>query len=212
MKPLDWTCLALLVGCSTAPATPLQRDAAHADADTSPPDAPETDAAFPWADANFPVTDASVRDASVTLADCEPGTYTGKYTCENQSSAFPEGPLSFELVVNETRVDDTGCVEFCQDLVIKQGTGKLKGTWGELVSFDGQLEGGLDCQSGKFQARVVDGVWGPLGLPAGHFDANLEAAYAAGPPAAIMGNWQIKPDETLGDPCTGTIALVHMGP
>jgi hypothetical protein len=163
-------------------------------------------------DAIIPLIDATPHEGTVTVDDCEPGTYVGKYTCRSATSVFPEGALQFELVINDTKVEDDGCVEFCSDLVIKAGTGTLTGLWAGVVDFNGQLEGGLDCGSGKFAASVTDGVWGPWGLPAGKFAAALNASYAKGPPAAISGTWEVKPEGTLDGACSGEFNLERMDP
>ncbi|MDB4973447.1 MAG: hypothetical protein JWN48_1788 [Myxococcaceae bacterium] len=162
-------------------------------------------------DATLHVIEAGVRDSSIDVTDCLPGRYVGKYTCEG--SAFPEGPLEFVLAINE-KPPGPGCFEFCETLVVKEGTGTLRGDW-TVVAFEGNLQGGLDCKTGVFKASVINGVWGlPPAAPGGHvvpldtFEATITANYGkpSGSPERIDGRWSIKAG-VAAEGCTGDVRL-----
>lgn len=202
---LSWS-VSMLLAC-TGENIEAMRDAAASAADAGP-----NDAAVVLFDASFVPIDASVGDATVQLTGCEPGLYRGTYSCEG--GLLPDGPLEFLLEVDERVLDGGSCQEFCTDLVIKEGTGTLRGVWA-VAGFEGQLQGGLDCQTGKFEARVMRGVWGlPPADPDGSvlavdtFEATLQGSYDAQKPERITGSWHIKPNLSL-DGCSGEISLQH---
>jgi hypothetical protein len=75
-----------------------------------------------------------------------------------------------------------------------------------FIGFETQLEGGLDCKSGKFQAKALDGIWGlpvssnpndpnaPLTVskpPSGTFDGELMGVHLGGAPQKIEGMWSL---------------------
>lgn len=196
---------------SLAACSDTRDEASPQDSSTALPDAGPADASLDLFDGAV-FTDAQAADATVQLKGCEPGRYVGIYTCEG--SVLPEGPLEFLLEVNERLDPGAVCTELCPNLIIKEGSGKLRGVW-TLAGFEGQLQGGLECETGKFEAKVVDGVWGlPPSEPDGSvlavdkFQATLRGTYTAGKPERIEGTWDIKPDIAVSG-CTGTIKLQH---
>jgi hypothetical protein len=105
--------------------------------------------------------------------------------------------------MQECQEDD----EFCDDLVIAPGSGKLFGFAVLIIGFQTSLEGGLDCATGMFHAETTDGIWGlpvpvnpddpdsPLTVadPAfGMFDGDMSGVHLAGATEAIDGTWSLE--------------------
>ncbi len=153
---------------------------------------------------------AGASGTGAPLANCDPGTYVGTYDCmldQNGMPTFPlTGAVAFELAIDETMTNmcQPG-EEFCQDLVIPEGSGTLFGFAG-FIGFETHLQGGLDCRTGEFRATAVDGIWGipvakdpsdpmsPLTValpPAGMFDGTLMGTHDGGTPQKIAGTWSL---------------------
>jgi hypothetical protein len=168
---------------------------------------------------NTPVTDAGFVDLDALSAErdpsraCDPGTYTGTYKCTLEMNGMMslqlEGNVSFDLAIDETTQmnDCPPGTEFCQDLVIAKGSGKLLGFALLIIGFETSLEGGLDCKTGEFQAKAIDGIWGlpvssnpsdpnaPLTVskpPSGMFDGELNGVHLGGTPQRIEGMWSLR--------------------
>lgn len=172
-----------------------------------------------------------IKDDSKQLENCDPGIYEGTFECDYAmmsggfGDAFPihvEGPVGFDLQVAETAVDPN-CQEFCFDLVIKEGSGKLFGLAG-LMAFEAQLEGGLDCSTGEFQATVKNGSYGgfapvdpndpngPLMVtqpPFGTFEGTMAGLHNGAVDQTIAGNWALMPVEITGS-CDGPFTATRV--
>jgi hypothetical protein len=143
-------------------------------------------------------------------ANCKGGQYVGRYDCSLDVLGIPstlDGDVSFVLEIDETVVPGECDAEFCPDLVIAEGSGTLFGIAGDTGwAFEGELDGGLDCQTGEFRATAANGVFGLAGPsdpsdpdalgtvldPAlGAFDGMFTGMHAAGPPERIAGDWDL---------------------
>jgi hypothetical protein len=162
--------------------------------------------------------------AGSPITGCGPGRFAGSYAFEcyplETLPVASGGELSFELVGADGGASGSNCQEFCGGLVIKQGTGRLFGTWGGVAAFEGWLAGGLDCGSGVFRADVTDGVWGfPVNavpgnpatevtgvFPTDPLEATLMGRYEAGPPQKIEGEWFMIPGPNANR-CLGTFTF-----
>lgn len=164
-----------------------------------------------------PVTDGgmvdlgALQDMREPMPDCDPGVYKGTYKCTLEMNGMMSLPLagdvSFNLAIDETKTKD--CPpdeEFCQDLVIAKGSGKLLGFALLFIGFETSLEGGLDCKTGEFRAKALDGIWGlpvssnpsdpmaPLTIskpPSGTFDGSMMGVHLGGTPQKIEGMWSL---------------------
>jgi hypothetical protein len=166
-----------------------------------------------------PITDAGTVDFDALQKErdpnkaCDPGTYKGTYKCTLEMNGMMslqlEGNVSFDLAIDETTQmnDCPPGTEFCQDLVIAKGSGKLLGFALLIIGFETSLEGGLDCKTGEFQAKAIDGIWGlpvssnpsdpnaPLTVskpPSGMFDGELNGVHLGGTPQRIEGMWSLR--------------------
>lgn len=159
-------------------------------------------------DASGAALDAAMPKA-IDPNSCMPGKYVGTYKCMLEMNGMPsiplEGSVAFDLAITQTKTQDCAATnEFCFDLVIDKGSGKLFGFAVGFFGFETSLEGGLNCQTGEFQAKGVDGIWGfpmstnpsdpnaPLTVakpPSGTFDGEMEGMHVAGPPQKIEGTW-----------------------
>lgn len=161
------------------------------------------------------------------LPNCDPGTYVGTYSCPLEQNGMDlgfvlEGAVAFDLAIDES-VTPGECEEgqeFCFDLVIAEGSGKLFGFVGFFIGFETGLEGGLDCTTGEFHATAVDGVWGiPVSSdpsdpnapatvskpPSGTFDGGLDGMHQGGDPQIIDGAWDLV--EATGYRCAGPFTV-----
>lgn len=170
--------------------------------------------------------------ASEPLEHCEPGIYSGTFSCTFTGAASPfpvlvEGPVGFNLEVSE-RGADPGCEEFCQDLVISSGSSKLFGVAVGVIVFEAALEGGLDCATGEFRASVNDGQFGfPVPVdpndvfgevtvaqpPIGHISGLLGGVHSGTSVQGIAGDWALDTLDFEGS-CPGpfTVQLDKVSP
>lgn len=122
--------------------------------------------------------------------------------------SFPlEGQVLFDLTTNQSAQDCPPDDEFCYDLVIDENSGKLFGFAVLIIGFETSLEGGLDCKTGTFFARAVNGIWGlpissnpsdpaaPLTVakpPVGMFDGEMNGQHREGTTQRIEGTWSLQ--------------------
>lgn len=146
------------------------------------------------------------------LEHCDPGAYVGTYECflvqqGTMTETKIEGIVAFELEANEVAAggECQAGEEFCDlDLVIKQGSGELFGFVLGFIGFECGLEGGLDCSTGAFTARAVDGIYGvpwpdendpdmklKVTVPIGMFDGTLDGYHGGAEPQVIAGEWNL---------------------
>jgi hypothetical protein len=204
----------LVVGCSTD-TTPHRSRSARAPADAPPsmtqPAMAGTSGSFGNAPPMMP--GAGIAGAPPAMptprANCEGGRYVGRYNCSLDVIGIPstlDGDVSFVLEIDETIVPGQ-CDEFCPDLVIAEGSGTLFGVAGDTGwAFQGELDGGLNCQTGEFRATAANGIFGLAGStdpskpdelttvldpPLGAFDGTFSGMHGAGPPERITGNWDL---------------------
>lgn len=150
--------------------------------------------------------------SSSPLDYCDPGAYVGTYECflvqqGTTTETKIEGIVAFELEANEVAAggECQAGDEFCDlDLVIKQGSGELFGFVLGFIGFECGLEGGLDCSTGAFTARAVDGIYGvpwpdendpemklKVTVPIGMFDGTLDGYHGGAEPQIIAGEWNL---------------------
>lgn len=169
------------------------------------------------------VDDAGMQKTG--LANCDAGVYSGTFTCEytGMASPFPilvTGPVGFDLQVSE-RGPAEDCEEFCTDLVISEGSGKLFGVAGLVIAFEAQLSGGLDCTTGEFRAEALGGSFGfpapldandptgPLTVaqpPVGDFLGGLSGGHNGLAAQAIEGDWSLD-EMAFGGTCVGPFTV-----
>jgi len=155
----------------------------------------------------------------MAVENCDPGLYLGTYECDLVVFGLPTtltGDVAFNLEINEQVVECASDNEFCFDLVISEGSGKLFGIavgWG----FEAALKGGLNCQTGEFRTEPLDGIYGsavssdpndPNALwmvqqpPAGMFKGDLTGQHVGGTPQLIEGEWSLVQEGFAS--CTGS--------
>jgi hypothetical protein len=215
--PVGIAIMLLVVGCSpdTAPHGPRSaRAPSNAPPSTQPPPMMQagTSGSFGNATPMTPRAGAAGSAPAMPMprANCKGGQYLGTYHCSLDVIGIPstlDGDVSFVLEIDETVVPGECDVEFCPDLVIAEGSGTLFGIAGDTGwAFEGELDGGLDCQTGEFRAAAANGIFGLAGPtdpanpdelgtvldpPLGAFDGMFSGMHGAGPPERITGDWDL---------------------
>ena len=164
------------------------------------------------------------------LESCDPGAYVGNYECHlvfqqgEKTETKIEGTVAFDLELNQSTTQGK-CKpgqEFCDDLVITEGSGKLFGFVLGLIGFETGLKGGLNCSTGEFHAEAVGGVYGipwpnpddPEGklkvtIELGTFDGSLNGRHGGKVPQTIAGEWNLG-EPSLDIYCPGPFSVQLM--
>ena len=121
--------------------------------------------------------------------DCEPGRYTGTFTC---NYVLTGGDPTMPLVVVTGPIVMT--LERSQDgEFLEISDGKLEGIAMLIIGFRAQLTGRLDCATGKLEATATNGIYGfgdPAVFPAGMFMGTLGGMLDT-TTAQLAGSWDL---------------------
>lgn len=177
---------------SSAPPTPPAGGFA---AKQTPPDPKIT---FDW-------TETQPAQGGQDTSGCQPGTYTGTFTCEyfldpsDPSSGMEiSGPVAFTLTKSQNG-------EF-----LEISNGHLDGFAGAVINFTSELAGKLDCSTNSLEAVAVNGAYG-IGdvnaLPTGTFAGSLSGMLDRSS-KTLSGTWDLTGDQAIS--CKGPWTATFM--
>lgn len=130
--------------------------------------------------------------------DCSPGRYVGTFTCgyfamatDPSALVMVTGPISITLAQSQ----DGEFLEITE--------GKLEGFAQLIIGFRAELQGRLDCATGRLEATALNGAYGfgdPAIFPIGTFEGTLGGLLDPGT-AVLDGDWDLT--VTAGGFCRG---------
>jgi hypothetical protein len=135
------------------------------------------------------------QETTPGMNDCQPGTYTGTFTCNytgpgiDDSNPFvATGPVVFTLTKSQNG-------EF-----LEISDGHIQGLADGIFDFHATLQGQLDCSTNMLIGMAMDGAYG-LGdadvLPVGAFEGALSGTLDRSS-ATLSGDWNLSITDGLG--------------
>jgi hypothetical protein len=159
-----------VVACAETTKTPAaEAELVDARVQAGAPDASPTDAGRADAgrlDASKPVRPPPPRE-------CNPGQYTGDFSCVISGLLPWVGKLSFALVEQTSEAGEFTMLSIVPGTRIMGSDDSLQGM------FTAELEGSFDCMSGELAGRLLNGVYLFAGVMEYHLEGPLAGRYAS---------------------------------
>lgn len=141
------------------------------------------------------------QDTQPGQGKCQPGTYSGTFTCyyltmgdtDPNDAIEITGPVVFTLTQSQNG-------EF-----LEVSDGHLDGLAALVFGFSAKLSGKLDCSTNMLDAMAVDGMYGfgdPMALPVGGFEGGLKGTLDRST-LTLTGQWALSVTSGYSGECDG---------